>query len=156
MPESKNIKPQLRRVGADTTNFVDTKTGEVVHTSQEYNEKLIGITNSYTMFYNDAFPLFILLSPCAKSVVFILVRMYMRSGFFEIGGNLRMSMSKETGYGIKSIRNAILELINCRFLGRNGKRGMYFINPMWCYAGSLAARKKWIEYLIKDGYDLSI
>ena len=156
MPQDKKIKPHLRRTGVDTTNFVDTETGDIVGTSQEYKEQLVGITSNYTMFYNDAFSLFIALSPCAKSVAFVLIRMYMRGGFFEIGGNLRSLISNEIKYGARSIRLAISELVDCGFLGTTSNHGMYFINPLWCYAGSLATRKKWIEYLIKEGYEISL
>ncbi len=156
MQQDRKIKPQLRKTKTDTTNYVDVQTGEILDTTQTYKEKLIGVNNSYIMLYNDAINMLITLSPCAKSVVFVLIGMYVKSGFFEIGSGLCSAMAAKTGYSIKSIRNSITELVSNRFLIKSGQRGLYIINPMWCYSGSLISRRKWIDYLLKDGYNLEM
>lgn len=150
------IKPQLRKTKSDTTNYVDVQTGEVLNTIQTYKEKTVGINSSYIMLYNDAINSLIILSPCAKSVILSLIGMYVKSGFFEIGGGLCSAMARNTGYSTKSIRNSITELVSTGFLIKSGQRGLYIINPMWCYSGSLVSRRKWIDYLLKEGYKLDM
>ena len=156
MQQNRKIKPQLRKTKTDTTNYVDVQTGEILDTTQTHKEKLIGVNSSYTMLYNDAINSLVSLTPCAKSVIFVLISMYIRSGFFEIGNGLCSEMAVRTGYSIKSVRNSITELVSTGFIIKSGQRGLYIINPMCCYSGSLASRRKWIDYLLKEGYKLDM
>ena len=156
MRKHSNIKPQLRKTNVETKSYIDSETGEILDTTQTCKEKLVGVNNSYTMIYNDAISLLISLSPCSKSVILVLISLYVRSGFFEIGNALCSEMAKKTKYSIKSVRNSVTELVSSGFIIRSGQRGLYIINPMLCYSGSLASRRKWIDYLLKEGYNLDM
>ena len=141
MQQKKIIKPQLRKTKTDTTNYVDVQTGEILDTTQTYKEKLIGVNSSYTMLYNDTINSIVSLTPCAKSVIFVLISMYIRSGFFEIGNGLCSEMATITGYSIKSVRNSITELVSTGFIIKSARD--YF------EGGFCGSYSSWVT-----GYDL--
>jgi hypothetical protein len=152
MRRKKKFVPELKKRTLSTTVYVNDQ-GEEMSKVTNTLEYVVDTEHEFFLFFVHTIPDFNLMSPIGKMVYMELLMMYRRVDSFEVGGVTRKFLSDKIGCSASSIANSLKELRDNKFLLQM-QRGLYRLNPLFVFQGSLQDRKTALEYLLKMQYRL--